>query len=152
MKTFLLFVLISASISALTSSSCQGATDDTTRPKAQTRWRVFHQTVRIQPAVRYQQVTRRSALLVTERELSPVAAQPATPIADGGRPSVDGVLPRLLTARVPGQMISPFAPREYGTSEDLLNFTERDPYRTDNQNRFRLQPDGIRLLTLKPLW
>lgn len=151
MKTFLLFVLISASLSALLSSSSEGATAPT-RPKTQTRWVVFHQTVRIQPAVRFQQVTRRSAFVVAERELSPVGAQPTASSANGARPSVDGVLPRLLTARVPGQMISPFAPREYGTSEDLLNFTERDPYRTDNQNSFRLQPDGIRLLTLKPLW
>ncbi len=67
-------------------------------------------------------------------------------------PIAEGPIPRALTSRVPAQMINPLAPLEYGSGWSFLTFTERDPYRTDNANKIHLQPDGLRLLTLRPLW
>lgn len=64
----------------------------------------------------------------------------------------EGVIPRLLTAPDPAQMINPFAPPEYGSAQTLVTYTDRDPYRTSNENKRRFQTDGIRLLTLRPLW
>ena len=79
-----------------------------------------------------------------------VAEQLPQPVATPR--TVDGVLPRLLTAPDPAQMINPLAPPEYGSGRNLVVYTERDPYRTDNENKRRLQPEGLRLLTIRPLW
>jgi len=65
---------------------------------------------------------------------------------------IEGVLLRVLTAKEPAQMINPLAPPEYGSARNLVVYTERDPFRTSNENKFRFQPDGIRVLTIRPIW
>jgi len=65
---------------------------------------------------------------------------------------VDGVIPRVLTAPDPAQMISPFAPPEYGSAWSLVTFTERDPLRTNNPHPPKIRPDGIRLISIRPFW
>jgi hypothetical protein len=65
---------------------------------------------------------------------------------------IEGVIPRALTSRAPAQMINPLAPLDYGSAWSFVTFTERDPYRTDNLNKNHLQTNGIRFLTLRPLW
>jgi hypothetical protein len=65
---------------------------------------------------------------------------------------VEGVLPRALTSPDPVQMINPLAPLEYGSAWSFVIFTEREPYRTDNPNKNHLQTNGIRFLTIRPLW
>ncbi len=87
-----------------------------------------------------------------KKELPPIVAQSEEVVVGKTGPNVDGILPRLLTARVPAQMINPLAPPEYGSAADLETFTELNPYRTSNANAIRLQSDGFRLLTLKSLW
>lgn len=74
------------------------------------------------------------------------------PVGEKSGQTVEGVIPRLLTARDPVQMINPLAPPGYGSARNLVVYTERDPYRTSNENKIRFQTDGIRLLTLRPLW
>ena len=63
--------------------------------------------------------------------------------------TVEGVLPRVAAADNPLEMINPFAPPQYGSARGFVVYTEQDP-RTENKNRF--QPNGIRLLTIRPLW
>ena len=41
--------------------------------------------------------------------------------AFGLSPTVDGVLPRLLRAEQPWQLINPFAPPEYGVGAEILS-------------------------------
>ena len=65
---------------------------------------------------------------------------------------VEGVALRVLTAPNPAQMINPLAPSRYGSSRGLVTYTDRDIYRTSNENKFKFQPDGIRLLTIRPVW
>ncbi|HWL51115.1 MAG TPA: hypothetical protein VNQ90_01675 [Chthoniobacteraceae bacterium] len=65
---------------------------------------------------------------------------------------VEGALPRVLTAPDPAQMINPVAPPEYGSGRDLVTYSEYDPFTSSTQNKRRLEPDGIRLLTIRPLW
>jgi hypothetical protein len=79
----------------------------------------------------------------------PVAEPPAL---SNGRTIIEGVLPAIALAPVKAQMINPFAPAEYGSARNFVVYTERDPIRTSNQNKNRFQPDGIRFLTVRPLW
>lgn len=65
---------------------------------------------------------------------------------------VEGALPRVLTAPDPAQMINPVAPPEYGSGRDLVTYSEYDPFTSSTQNKRHLEPDGIRLLTIRPLW
>lgn len=65
---------------------------------------------------------------------------------------LEGVALRVLTAPNPAQMINPLAPSRYGSSRGLVTYTDRDIYRTSNENKFGFQPSGIRLLTIRPLW
>lgn len=82
---------------------------------------------------------------VAERASRENLAHPATK-------SVSGVALRVLTAPNKAQMINPLAPPEYGSARGLVEYTQRDPYRTSNENKFAFQQDGIRLLTLRPFW
>ena len=99
-------------------------------------------------------VTRTRIPLFTARRRAgappPVGAAPIA-TAPAGR-TVEGVLPNLVQADNPLQMINPLAPPEYGSARNFVVYTERDPYRTTNENKYRFQPDGIRLLTVRPLW
>ena len=81
--------------------------------------------------------------------LPPVAAPPET--TNPGSTTIEGVIPRVLQADNPIQMINPFAPPEYGSARNFVVYTDRDPY-VATENRFRFQPEGIRLLTVRPLW
>ncbi len=63
---------------------------------------------------------------------------------------VGGALPRVLTAPDPAQMINPFAPTRYGSGWDLVGYAERDPFQPNNLSK--PQPNGIRLLTIRPIW
>jgi len=93
-----------------------------------------------------QQITR------TTGTLPAIAEQASRRSVANPQPVAEGVLPRALTSDAPPQMINPLAPLEYGSAWSLVTFTERDPYRTDNMNKNHLQPNGIRFLTLRPLW
>jgi len=66
--------------------------------------------------------------------------------------SYSGVAVRFLTAPNKAQMINPLAPPEYGSARNLVEYTIRDVYRTSNINKYELQPNGIRLFTIRPLW
>ncbi len=91
-----------------------------------------------------QQILEGSLPVIAARESRASLARPVN--------VVEGVIPRALTSRDPAQMINPLAPLEYGSGWSLVTFTERDPYRTDNLNKNKLQTNGIRFLTLRPLW
>ena len=100
-------------------------------------------------------VTRTTAVKVSPANGSrplPVVAAREEVILTNVSPNVDGVLPRLLTARIPAQMINPLAPPEYGSAADLMIYTDSDPHRTTNASVPRVTPYGIRLLTIQPLW
>lgn len=64
---------------------------------------------------------------------------------------MEGAFVRVATAPKPLQMINPLAPPEYGAAGNLVTFTD-DPNRNDNPNIRLIQPNGIRLLTLRSLW
>lgn len=84
------------------------------------------------------------------RPAPPLPAVAAPPPAPGGT-IVEGVLPNLAQAPNPLEMFNPFAPPEYGSARNFVVYTERDPYNMTT-NKFRFQPDGVRLLTVRPLW
>jgi len=84
--------------------------------------------------------------------LPPVAARASRRSLANPKTILAGGIPRALTVRDPVQMISPFAPLRYGSGLNMVTFTERDPYRTDNTNKYGWQTDGLRFLTLRPLW
>lgn len=79
-----------------------------------------------------------------------VRGDPPAPMADTP-PEVEGVLPRLVRAAQPIEMVNPFAPSQYGSARNLVVYTEHDNINT-NQNANRLQPEGIRFLTIRPIW
>lgn len=105
-------------------------------------------------------VGERVALVETRRacnhrgRLEPVRERVVTrtPAIRSGSTHVEGVALRVLTAPNPAQMINPLAPSEYGSARNLVTYTERDPYRTSNENKYGFQPSGIRFLTIRPLW
>lgn len=68
------------------------------------------------------------------------------------QPAVSGILPRVLTTRAPAQMINPFAPPELGSGATYLVFGNRDVATPNHQYERRVHPDGLRLLTIRPLW
>ena len=76
---------------------------------------------------------------------------PVAEMTTGNGPTVGGVLVRLNTAPEPLQMLNPLAPPEYGSARSLLSYTN-DPNRTDNPNKREIQPNGIRLWTLRSIW
>ena len=97
-----------------------------------------------------------SVIAVVPARCTSTAALPLpAPVAElttGDGPTVGGVLLRVRTAPEPIRMLSPMAPPEYGSARSLLTYTD-DPNRTDNPNvRHEPQPNGIRLLTLRPNW
>ncbi len=65
---------------------------------------------------------------------------------------IEGIIPRVLTAPDPAQMINPVAPPEYGSGRDLVTYSEYDPFTSSTENKRRQEPDGLRLLTIRPLW
>ena len=79
-----------------------------------------------------------------------VASGPFAPVVETPT-SVEGVLPRLVGAERPIEMFSPFAAPQYGSARNLVVYTERDNVNT-NENASRLQPEGIRFLTVRPIW
>ena len=79
---------------------------------------------------------------------------PPAPVAEmttNNGPTVGGVFLRMKTAPRPLLMLSPLAPPEYGSARNLLTFTD-DPNRNSNPNVRAIQPNGIRLLTLRTDW
>ena len=50
--------------------------------------------------------------------------RPAPPISE---PAVTGVIPRAIRGGNPLQMLNPFAPRKYGTSQDAVVYYQNDP-------------------------
>ena len=76
---------------------------------------------------------------------------PVAEMTVGNGPTVGGVILRVNTAPEPLRMFSPLAPPEYGSARNLLTFTD-DPNRNANPNIRKIEPDGIRLLTLRPNW
>jgi len=93
-------------------------------------------------------VTRTTIHLSKPSSALPAVAAP--PLAPQGT-VVEGVLPRLVQSPNALEMFNPLAPPEYGSARNFVVYTERDPYNTAT-NKFRFQPDGIRLLTVRPLW
>ena len=63
--------------------------------------------------------------------------------------TIEGVFLRVATAPKPLNMINPLAPPEYGSAHSLVVFTDD---RANNLNKGPVHPDGIRLLTFRPLW
>ncbi|MEI6351471.1 MAG: hypothetical protein WCP06_10235 [Verrucomicrobiota bacterium] len=134
MKTPILFAFISVATATLTLFGATGCTSPQTYRHANSGWR-----------------NRTGQTANARKSTPPVVAEQSAAVAQTPK-TVDGVVPRVLTASDPAQMINPLAPPEYGSGRDLVVYTERDPYRTDNENKRRLQPDGLRLLTIRPLW
>jgi len=96
------------------------------------------------------------SVTVLTQSKATLAPRPA-PVAEmttGDGPTVEGAFLRMATAPKPLQMLNPVAPPEYGSARSLVTFDFDDPNRTSNPNirHFNPQPDGIRLLTLRPLW
>ncbi len=106
-----------------------------------------HRNLRNRPAQRFVRVTRTT---IPVSRMEPARPSPVGEIHEP--PFATGVLPRALTARNPAQMINPLAPPEYGSARNLVVYTDRDIYRTDDQQKNKQQPYAIRLLTLRPLW
>lgn len=63
--------------------------------------------------------------------------------------TIEGVFLRVATAPKPLNMINPLAPPEYGSARSLVVTTDD---RVNNLHKGPIQPDGIRLLTLRPFW
>lgn len=77
--------------------------------------------------------------------------EPVGERVETSRSTVEGALLRLVTAPNPVQMFSPFAPPEYGSGRSLVTYTDRKgPFRNSTQNATWFQPEGLRLLTLRP--
>ena len=106
------------------------------------------QTLEAAPAAPGRTSCMRSAL-ATARAVAPA---PVAELTTGNGPAVEGALLRIATAPQPIQMLNPLAPPEYGSGRALVTFSDDDPYRNATHNPRRAHPDGIRLLTLRPLW
>ena len=63
--------------------------------------------------------------------------------------TIEGVFLRVATAPKPLNMINPLAPPQYGSARSLVVTTDD---RANNLNKGPVHPDGIRLLTFRPLW
>ncbi len=50
--------------------------------------------------------------------------RPAPPISES---AVTGVIPRAIRGGNPLQMLNPFAPRKYGTSQEAIVYDQNDP-------------------------
>ena len=138
MKTPVLFAFILPASAALALFGATGCADSHYYRKVSSDWRARH------PGTPAQSVALR-------RSTPPAVAERSDQVVQTQK-TVDGVLPRVASAPDPAQMINPLAPPEYGSGRDLVVYTERDPYRTNNENKRRFQPDGLRLLTIRPLW
>ena len=70
---------------------------------------------------------------------------------EGDGTVVEGVIPRIVSAPNPLEMFSPFAPPSYGSSRRFVTYTDdRLILHGPTQNKTWFQPDGLRLLTLRP--
>ena len=116
------------------------------------RRRVWAEPVRERSVER--RVVERSRIVIREEvtgSLPVIAARDTERSLANPVTEVGGAIPYALTLPDPAQMINPLAPWQYGSGRTFVTF-DRDPYRTDNPNKYHLQPNGIRFFTLRPLW
>ena len=147
----LLFAVILAGILAEDGSGCpDGRCPRPSQPMAQgiPDARIRKSPARL-PAVGEQTVRVTRTTIRVPRHLPPPVAAP--PIERSGVTVVEGVIPNIIQAPDPIQMLNPLAPPEYGSARNFVVYTDQDPYSMTTITP-RFQPEGIRLLTVRPLW